>query len=149
MKKDLGTYWLRVEFDDGRGYLEKWETGRRYVGGSINWKRLDAKAIEPSWENEQELFETMEYQYVEGNYACDCNKLLFLARANQQDEPEHIPCGDTLMLFRLTAIRPDGSEQTLWEKSDDEPHQFPVHEQDPAHGPGQSDEVKIPASPGE
>lgn len=117
MGKDLGTYWLRVEFEDGRGYLEKWETGHRYMHGTDSWKPLDGVLIKSTWTDEQDIFSAMEYQYTDGNYSCDCNKAMFLARAYQQEEPEDPPCGDTMTLSRLTAIRPDGSERVLWEAS--------------------------------
>lgn len=127
MGKDLGTYWLRVEFEDGRGYLEKWETGRRYTHGTESWKPLDGVLIEAPWGDEQEIFSAMEYQYLDGNYSCDCNKAMFLARAYQQDEPDDPPCGDEITLKRLTAIRPDGSEQLLLEASNSEVTGAPPH----------------------
>lgn len=117
MGKDIGTYWLRVEFEDGRGYLEKWETGRRYTHGEESWKPLEGSLIDAPWADEQEIFYAMEYQYIYGDCSCDCNKSIFLAKAYQQDEPEALPCGDTMTLRRLTAIRPDGGESVLWEAS--------------------------------
>lgn len=114
MGVDLGTYWLRVEFVDGRGYIEKWETSRRYTNGVAHWKPIDAKSIAATWESENDLLSTMVYQYTLGNYSCDCNKLSFLARAYQQEEPDDLPCGDEIHLQRLTAIRPDASEEVIW-----------------------------------
>jgi len=111
--RDLGTYWLRVEFLDGRGYLQKWETGRRYTKGTESLKPLDATVIEPIWGSEDDLFQTMIHSYMDGNYSCDCNKALFLARAYQQNGTLNIPCGATMELKRLTSIRPDGSEHEL------------------------------------
>lgn len=114
MKRDLGTYYLRVELLDGRGWIQEWFTGGRYTMGSRENSPLHAQRIEPGWENEQEVLESMLYMYLDGNFSCDCNKVLFLARAQQLPEPEHTSCGDTMELERLTAIRPDGSEVELW-----------------------------------
>ena len=106
-----------MEFEDGRGYLEKWETGRRYTNGTESWKPLEGSPIEAPWSDEQEVFSAMKYQYIYGNYSCDCNKAMFLSRAYQQDDPDDTPCGDEMTLKCLTAIRPDDSEQLLWEAS--------------------------------
>ena len=116
MVKDLGTYHLKVELEDGRGWIQQWNTGARYMKGSGSCHPLDADRISPTWRDEQELFESMCWMYLEGNYSCDCNKRLFLARAHQQGEPEKSPCGDTMTLKRLTAIHPDGIEEVIWEK---------------------------------
>lgn len=53
-------------------------------------------------------FESVEFMWREGNYGCDCNKRLFLARECQID-PENIDadnfdnmqCGDTIKLVSL------------------------------------------------
>lgn len=114
--KDLGTYHVRVEFVDGQGFLMEWNTSRRYMYGSGSCSPLDAKVIEPVWEDEHDLFESIVYMFTEGNYSCDCNRRAFLARAYQQEEPEGDDdmCGDTMLLKQLTAIRPDGTEEILW-----------------------------------
>lgn len=113
--KDLGTYHLRVELADGRGWLDRWQTGARYTNGSSNQSPLDAQRINPTWESEEDLFQSMHFMYTDGNYSCDCNKTLFWCRAQQLQEPEHVDCGDAMGLKRLTVIRPDGSEHTLFE----------------------------------
>lgn len=113
--KDLGTYHARVEFTNGDGYISKWGTGARYTHGSEHDHPLSAFRIGCEWESEADLLNTMRFMYLHGNYSCDCNRLLSLARSKQQDEPENTPCGNTLRLKRLTAIRPDGSEVILWE----------------------------------
>lgn len=118
MKRDLGTYHLRVEFADGRGFIDKWHTGTWYIGGTGNASPLSAERIPPGWDDEDSLFGAMLYQYTEGNYSCDCNRALFLARAHQQPEPENVPCGETIELARLTAIRPDGTEDLLYSAED-------------------------------
>lgn len=112
--KDLGTYHLRVEFADGRGFIQTWHTGWRYSHGSGDETKLDADAISPTWGSERELFDTVVFMYTDGNYSCDCNKALFLARAHQEAEPDN-PCGDEMALRKLTAIRPDRSEVVLFE----------------------------------
>ena len=117
MGKDLGTYHLRVELEDGRGWIERWDTGPRHdygtqslAGGGQGMARLNATRKPPLWDEEEDLVETMLYAHTEGNSSCDCNKARFLARAYQQAEPEDPPCGNTMRLKRLTVIRPDASE---------------------------------------
>jgi len=110
--KDLGTYHLRVEFDDGRGYIQSYHTGSRFDGGRDGTSPLEATKIPPTWKDEAELFECMVFSYTEGNYSCDCNRNTFLAWASQSDRSDD-ECGDTIKLQRLTAIRPDGSEVVL------------------------------------
>ena len=114
MTKDLGTYHLRVEFEDGSGYIQQFSTGMRYTDGRDNNHPLTAQPISPAWESEDDLFRTMEYMYLEGNYSCDCNKKLFLADAIQAEGEPNEDCGDEIKLKRLTAIRPDGTERVLW-----------------------------------
>lgn len=114
MTKDLGTYHLRVELQDGRGWISDWSTGYRYTRGSEHEAPLDAHKIPPSWESEADLFRGMLFMYLEGNYSCDCNKSLFWHRSQQLPEPEETPCGDTMILKRLTAIRPDQTEVVIW-----------------------------------
>ena len=62
----------------------------------------------------------MQWQYTEGNYSCDCNRLPSLARAYQREEPEVAECRSTLVLKRLTMIRPDASEVVLFDIVRDE-----------------------------
>ncbi len=48
------------------------------------------------------------YQWLEGNYSCDCNRSLFLWN---WDETKHLPCNMGLNQIKLTKIiRPDGTE---------------------------------------
>ncbi len=117
MHKDLGTYHVRVELVGGDGFIYKWSTGPRYTNGTETCSPLDAHRMQGGYESEQELFEGILYMFTEGNYACDCNMALFLARSKQQDAPEDEdnPRGCTIELKRLTAIRPDGSELVLLE----------------------------------
>jgi hypothetical protein len=43
-----------------------------------------------------------DYMWTEGNWSCDCNKRLFIARALGEPEPETTdPCGDTIKLEKL------------------------------------------------
>lgn len=116
MTKDLGTYYLRVEFEDGRGYIQSWQTGARYTNGAGEVSPLDAFRINPTWDDELDVFHMMQYAYEEGNYSCDCNRQLFWLRSQQRlDEAEEdMPCGDTIKLRMLTAIRPDGTELQLF-----------------------------------
>lgn len=42
----------------------------------------------------REVRDTLEFGWSDGNYGCDCNRALFFARANGEDEPD-IECGET------------------------------------------------------
>lgn len=115
MGKDLGTYHVKVELKNERGFYDKWKTGHRYTMGTEEQSPLNAALIRPTWDSEQDLIDSVVYMYTEGNYSCDCNLRLFIARAHQEDEPEYIACGDTIELERLTLIRPDASELVIFE----------------------------------
>lgn len=116
MAKDLGTYHVRVELEDGRGWLQEWTTGWRYTNGYHGWFPLNGQPIGPTWEDDADVLHAIEYLFMEGNYSCDCNRALFLEYAQQKDgEDVDHPCGDTIMLKRLTAIRPDRSEVVLFD----------------------------------
>lgn len=116
MKKDLGTYYARIEFEGGDGFIYKWNTGSRYTKGSEGCSPLNADRINPTWKDEYDLAGTMLFMFTEGNYSCDCNKQDFLDQAHQIERPDGFdsPCGEKIKLQRLTMIRPDGSEKTLF-----------------------------------
>jgi hypothetical protein len=116
MGKDLGTYHLRVEFDERRGYIQIWDTGARFTGGRDEVSPLNATALKPIYHDEKELFSCMVFSYTENNFSCDCNRQLFLDSAAQVKEDREHPCGNTIKLVRLTAIRPDLSEVVIYDK---------------------------------
>jgi len=116
MKADLGTYHLKVEFHNARGYIARWNTGARFCRGNETISPIDADVIPPIYEDEETLLECMVYSYTEGNYSCDCNRALMIAWAYQEDEPKDQPCTEDIKLKRLTVMRPDGSEKVLFEK---------------------------------
>jgi hypothetical protein len=109
--KDLGTYYLRVELSDGRGWIERWNTCARYTDGTFHVTHLTAQRISPLWDDEQEIFHGMMFKMLENS--CDGDFEGKLAAAQQEDAPEHI-CSDHLIVQRLTAIRPDGTEAVLY-----------------------------------
>lgn len=112
MGKDLGTYHIRVELWDGRGWIAKWPTGARYTNGSGSCHPLTAFRIEPTWDSEDDMIGTMLFQFQENNWSCDCNRVLDLARAEQREDPDNgNVClgGPTLRIKRFTIIRPDGT----------------------------------------
>lgn len=115
MKRDLGTYHFKVEFEDGRGFIYRWDTGMRFTHGRSYSHPLNTAPIKPAWESEEDLFNTAEYMFTEGNYSCDCNKNLFLADAAQESSAwDHDnDCGDKIKLKRLTAIRPNSTEVVI------------------------------------
>ena len=114
MKTDLGTYHVRVELADGRGWIQEYNTGARYTHGNGQSHPLNAYRMNPVWEDENGLISTIVFHFIENNGSCDCNKKICLAKAYQQDEYDD-ECGDTMPIKRLTLIRPDGSEKVLWE----------------------------------
>lgn len=124
MGKDLGTYHIRVEHENARGFIRKVETGNAFRGGKLEHP-INAEVRPALYEDEATVIHSEIYSYTEGNFSCDCNKRLFIARAYSEPEPEdadesedgknHNPCGHTMKLQRLTLIRPDLSEVVIWE----------------------------------
>lgn len=112
MTKDLGTYYVRVVFEDGSGFIMAWETGARYSLGRECWHPLTAKRSEPLWESEDNLLRSIEFMFTAGNYSCDCNLKDFIDNAHQIKVSGN-ECGNTMKIKTLTAIRPDGSECEL------------------------------------
>jgi len=116
MGKDLGTYHVRVEYENGKGHIDMWNTGVRFIYGGEYHHPLTAKVIQPTWENEVGLLKSILFIYTKGNYSCDCNRRIMCAQAEQKPEPGDNPCGNEFTLKRLTVIRPDLTETILWEK---------------------------------
>lgn len=116
MGKDLGTYHLKVEFIGGEGYIERITTGLRYTHGTSSVHPLHAEPILPHWEAEEDLIKTMLLVYTEGNFSCDCNRLLFIKQATTGARYENVAtdCGDSLTLKKLTLIRPDSTELIIY-----------------------------------
>ena len=114
--KDLGTYHVIVELLDGRGWIQEWNTAGRFLGGSDpTIQPLSATWQRPTYINEEELISCIIYMFTDGNYSCDCNKLLFLARASNQNEEEvDACCDDTLPIKQLTLVKPDGSRKVIY-----------------------------------
>jgi len=70
-----------------------------------------------------QLDNDVSYQYIEGNYGCDCNRADFIMREYDDDAlPDRlkptdgvypdIPCGETIRLTSLV-IRGDGPDRSL------------------------------------
>lgn len=114
MTTDLGTYHVRVMFTNSAGYLHAIHTGRRYTNGVGNVHPLTARSIAPPFASEQELFDSLRHQFLEGNYSCDCNRRTFLDEATCVTASIEHACGQSLILQSLTAIRPDGTECPLY-----------------------------------
>jgi len=116
--RDLGTYWVRVEFEDGRGFYSRWDTSARYItGGTQDEAPLSATRVQPVWESDEDVTSCIYFWWVDGNGSCDCNRTLYWLRANNESpdiDDARVACGDTITLKRLTAIRPDGTEKELW-----------------------------------
>ena len=115
--RDLGTYYVRVEFQDGTGFITDWHTSGRFTGGGTeHYYPLTAKWAGPLYENEEDLFQNIEFMFTEGNYSCDCNLKSFLDRANNASKYEFnkFECGDTMKIKSVTAIRPDCTVKLLY-----------------------------------
>lgn len=113
--KDLGTYHVRVIFENSDGFIHQWTTGCRYTDGAYSCHPLNATRITPTWDSEEDLESAILYMFTEGNYSCDCNKQDFLDRAHQTERPDDYDssCGDTLEIKELWMIRPDFTEKQL------------------------------------
>lgn len=113
--KDLGTFYLKVELEDGRGWIDTWETGGRWYDMRHDHAKIDAGWIKPTYRTRQEVLDSMLWMYLNGNYNCDCNKTLFYSRAYDIEiDEENIGCGDTMVLKRLTAVLPGGKEKIIY-----------------------------------
>jgi len=114
MGKDLGTYYVQVELKDGRGFIERWNTGGEYWYSRNKTSPLNAQYILPRYTDENDLIDKIIYMFTEGNYACDCNLNHFLDDAAQLPRRE-VKCGDEILIKKLTIIRPDESKQVIYE----------------------------------
>lgn len=108
--RDLGTFHVKVMFKDGAGFVMKWNTGGRFMGGgSYNYYPLTANWSSPIYESVENLEESIWFMFMDGNYSCDCNLKSFLVDSLQQED-EDFPCGDELEITSLTLIHPNGKE---------------------------------------
>lgn len=114
--KDLGTYYARVDLVDGRSWLDRWDTRGRFdhVGDHRSTIPTGLTWQPPNWSSDEEVVQAIRYQYLDGNYSCDCNKTLALARRDGRPMPSDPKCGSTLAIRRLAVVRPDGVETELW-----------------------------------
>lgn len=109
MGKDLGTYFVRVYLVGGGGFIYEWPTSGRFVGGGTETcSPLSANWSPPAWDAEADVISTIRYAFLEGNYSCDCNRLLFSLRAAQKDETDNTPCGETIRIKKAEIINPAG-----------------------------------------
>jgi len=51
-------------------------------------------------------YDAADFMWTEGNYACDCNRRLFMARALGAEEPKdpNNPCGNSIVLEKLELV---------------------------------------------
>ena len=107
MGRDLGTYHVRVELSNGRGFISKWATGLRFCRGSNGFSPIDAERIVPAWEDAQDLMDSIVFYYVDGNGGC--NLSLFLQDAYpSEDIEDDDDC--SLTVAAMTIIDPSGQE---------------------------------------
>jgi hypothetical protein len=117
MGKDLGTYHIKVIFSSGMGYIQHWGTGAGYSGCSDEVCSLAAQRTQPLYDDEADLIKNIKYMYDEGVYADDGNRRLFLARAHKDPSIEFSE--RDMRIASLTLIRPDGSEQLIYQEPED------------------------------
>ncbi len=113
MSVDMGTYHIKVEFENERGFICKIETGHRYSHGTARVSPIDATLIKPTYESEQDIIDGQVFMWTEGNFSCDCNLRGFIADAYHYEQKDH-ECGDELIISRMTLIRPDATEQVIY-----------------------------------
>jgi hypothetical protein len=56
-----------------------------------------------SWDECRNATDVVYWMYEEGNYACDCNRSLFIGQECDEDFPE-MPCGDTIELVSIEEV---------------------------------------------
>lgn len=76
-----------------------WIELRKNETGEIRRHRDDYFESSPDRESD--------YIWTEGNYACDCNRALFFARAHNEPDPD-VECGDAAYAA-IRAICDDGT----------------------------------------
>lgn len=78
-------------------YIRNNETGETRIYTDVHWTQKDF---------DEGYFQ---FQYGENNYACDCNRALFFARSNGEEDPETRDC--TVEKFTITqCLTPDGTD---------------------------------------
>jgi hypothetical protein len=111
MGKDLGTYHVRVELSNGRGFISKWSTGLGFCRGSNGFSPIDAERIVPPWEDSQDVIDSIVFYYVDGNGGC--NLSLFLQDAYPSEDIEDDDDDGNLTVTALTIIDPAGVETPI------------------------------------
>lgn len=82
--------------------------GDRYTVTQDNW---DADA--PYLDNEPDALDRLVwYMWTEGNYSCDCNRLIFMGLDDPESD-ESPPCGQTTTLCSLTLDGKDLLAETV------------------------------------
>lgn len=61
---------------------------------------------------DQEWGDASDFLWTDGNYACDCNRADFFARAGGETPTDDSPCGDT-RFAAICAELPDGTRHEL------------------------------------
>lgn len=85
------------------------------MGATIILKENETGRVVEYWD---EIFddEIGEFMWLEGNFACDCNRALCFARALGEPDPEPIPCSMS-KYTAIKAILDDGTEMMLDDES--------------------------------
>jgi hypothetical protein len=106
----------------------------RHVRVVLSYQGVDYAFDDPfpmGDEPEEGVADAVLYMYTEGNYACDCNRSLFLGRHCEEppefppdeDDPNDdcLPCGKTIGLVSLVFVASDGAERVLFPESENSP----------------------------
>ena len=112
--KDLGTYHVKVELNNGDGFIMKWETGIRYTDGWESSHPLTAELISPAYEDEEGLKDTIRYMFLHGDFAYAYNIELFLDQAHQRNCDSTSACSNKYKIIRMTLIKPDATEEVIY-----------------------------------
>ena len=68
----------------------------------------DEASYEYDVPDDADVIESQEFMWHEGNYSCDCNRMLFLARGLGREDPD-VSCGDNRVVITDATI--DGVKQ--------------------------------------
>ena len=114
MGRDLGTYHVKLELADGRGFIVPWSTGARYTGGTACAHPLEGRRIAPPINSEYEVIDQIAYHYGRwGNGLLPDN----LVQDYLSAYPGLARTADVYAMppvQRITVIKPSGEEVVVW-----------------------------------
>ena len=99
--KHLGEYRVRVKVADGREYTHVWPSGA---------------------DSEEKQVKEILQSYTGGSFSCDCIRKIFLGIAagiHKGLPSESYSCGNTIVLDTITLLCPDGTEEVIYDRSNE------------------------------